>query len=224
MSGQRIHQDQPVLVYGTPLEQAAAAVILLHGRGATAQSMRDLATYLPSEGTAYLMPQAANNTWYPNSGFVPLAANEPFLSSAMATIRSLIERVEAAGIPASKIVLGGFSQGACLASEFAAQHAQRYGGLLVFSGALMGPLDMPRHYDGSLSGTPVFIGGINRDPWVKEAQIRHTAAVLENLGGQVTLEILPGTEHTIRPNEIEHGSQLIAALADPAVQAARRDA
>lgn len=209
MVQQRIHQGQPVLTYGSALEEAEAAVILLHGRGSDARSMLDLAALLPSKGIAYLMPQAANHTWYPNSGFSPLQANEPYLSSAMATITDLLAQVSAAGIAASKTVLGGFSQGACLASEFVAQHATRYGGLVVFSGALMGPLEMPRDYAGSLAKTPVFIGGVDHDPWVNEAQLRHAAKTLEALGGQVTLQILKGAEHTIRPSEVEKAAAII---------------
>lgn len=212
MTIQRIHQDVPALTYGAKLADAKAVAILLHGRGANAQSMRDLASYLPSDGIAYVLPQAANNTWYPNSGFAPFAANEPYLSSAMATIEAQLEAVKAAGFPTEKIIFGGFSQGASLASEFVAQHAARYGGVLVFSGALLGPLDMPRKYDGSLDGTPVFIGGVTNDPWVNEPKLRDTAKVLEQLGGEVTLQILPGSDHTIRPSEIELATAIIERL------------
>jgi predicted esterase len=213
MSAEVIHQDQPLLTAGAPLEEARAAAILLHGRGAGAHDLLGLAAALPDQGVAYLLPQAANHTWYPHSGFAPLAANEPYLSSAMDTIRKLIEQVNAAGIPTEKVVLGGFSQGACLSAEFAARHARRYGALLVLTGALMGPLDMPRAYDGTLDGTPVFIGGIDRDPWVTEEQMRHTAGTLEQLGGQVTIQIEPGFQHTIRPSEIDRASAIIRQLA-----------
>ena len=214
MSQQQIHQTQPVLTAGARLEEAEAAVILLHGRGASAQSMLELAAHFPKEGIAYVIPQAANSTWYPNSGFSPFEVNEPYLSSAMATIHDLLAQIEAAGIPASKTILGGFSQGACLASEFVAQNATRYGGLLVFSGALMGPLDMPRAYQGSLSETPVFIGGVNQDSWVTETQLRHAAQTLEALGGQVTLQVLNGRDHTIRQSEVEQAATIIRQLTD----------
>jgi phospholipase/carboxylesterase len=212
MAIERLHQEQPVLTFGAKLEEAKAAAILLHGRGATAESLLGLAAALSGQDMAYLLPQAANRTWYPNSGFAPLAVNEPYLSSAMARIGDLIQEVNDAGIPTDKIVLGGFSQGACLAAEFAAQHARRYGGLLVLSGALLGPLDRDRSYEGSLDETPVFIGGVNRDPWVSEAQLRHAAATLESLGGQVSLQVLPGAEHTVRPSEIEQAAAIIRQL------------
>lgn len=212
MTLQRIHQDVPALTYGAKLADAHAVAILLHGRGASAQSMADLAAHLPTDGIAYVLPQAANHTWYPNSGFAPFAANEPYLSSALATVEAQLEKVIAAGFAADKIILGGFSQGASLMSEFVARHAQRYGGLLVFSGALLGPLDTPRTYDGSLDGTPVFIGGATHDAWVSEVQLRDTAKVLTALGGQVSLQITPGSDHTIRPSEIEQASAIINRL------------
>lgn len=212
MTPQRIHQDVPALTYGAKLEEAKAVAILLHGRGASAQSMADLAAHLPGKDIAYVLPQAANHTWWPNSGFAPFAANEPYLSSALATVEAQLEAVIAAGFSTEKIILGGFSQGGCLASEFVARHAQRYGGVLIFSGALLGPLDTPRTYDGSLDGTPVFIGGATHDAWVSEVQLRDTAKVMTNLGGQVLLQITPGSDHTIRPSEIEQASVIITRL------------
>jgi predicted esterase len=207
-----IHKDQPTVSYGTALVDASAAVILLHGRGATAQNMLELAAHLPTDGVAYLMPQAADNVWYPNSGFDPFIDNQPHLSSAMDRVEALLQRVQDADIPLGKTVIGGFSQGACLAAEFTARHARRYGGLLVLSGALMGPPDTPRNYAGSLDGTPVYIGGVDNDPWVTAAQLRETAAVLEGLGGDVTIEVRQGSEHMIRQPEIEQAKQLINRL------------
>jgi phospholipase/carboxylesterase len=212
MTAQIIHQNQPTISYGTSLEDASAAVLLLHGRGATSQSMLELAAQLPTNGIAYLLPQAANNTWYPNSGFDPFIDNEPYLSSAMTTVELLLERIQQAGVPLERTIVGGFSQGACLTSEFTARNARRYGGLLLFSGALMGPPATPREYEGSLQGTPVYMGGIDNDPWVTEAQLRETAAVLEKLGGDVTIEVRQGSEHAIRRAEIEQAKQLVQRL------------
>ena len=209
MSLQAIHERLPVLEAGASLAGADIAVILLHGRGATAQSMIGLAEILPQERIAYLAPQAANHTWYPFSGFDPLERNEPFVSSAFQTISDLISRLVDDGIPADRIGLGGFSQGACLASEYVARNPRRYGGLIVLSGALMGPVDSPRDYSGSLDGTPVLISGADRDSWVTETQLRLTAQVMESLGGAVDIEIYPGAEHTIRESEIAHVWRMI---------------
>ncbi len=210
-----IHQNQALLAAGTALDKAQAAVVLLHGRGSSAHDILSLAAYLPQDGIAYLAPQAANHTWYPNSGFMPIEANEPYVSSAFQTLDDLLDRIETAGISAEHIALGGFSQGACLSSEYVARHAQRYGGLIVFSGALMGPLDSPRDYSGSLEGTPVYIGGCTQDPWVQEAQMRLTAEVLQQLGGSVDIDIQPGAEHTVRENDIAAARDLITALGTP---------
>ncbi|MBN1121902.1 MAG: alpha/beta fold hydrolase [Anaerolineae bacterium] len=206
---EQIHQGQPVLTAGPDLTSADAAVILLHGRGASAQGMIELAGYLPQERIVYLAPQAANQTWYPYSGFDPIERNEPYVSSAFQTVADLVERIVDAGIPYKKIVLGGFSQGACLAAEFAVRNPRRYGGLIILSGALMGPPDLPRDYPGSLDGTPVFIGGAERDPWVTEAQLRLTGQATEALGGTVDIEVYPGAEHTIRESEIAHVHAMI---------------
>lgn len=213
MSAQHVHQGQSALTYGANLYDASHAVILIHGRGATAHSMLELAHHMPAGGIAYLMPQAANNTWWPNSGFAPFEENEPYVSSAMRIVHDTLERVRAAGIPEDKIVLGGFSQGACLVAEFVARNARRYGGVLIFSGALMGPEDSPRNYKGSLHGTPAYICGAEQDPWVTETQLRQTATILEELGAKVTIEVQPGSEHTIRPEEISHAVKMIETLA-----------
>ncbi|MFC1960815.1 alpha/beta hydrolase [Chloroflexota bacterium] len=209
MSNQYIHQNQPLLTYGTDLKNAQAVVVMLHGRGSTAQSMLSLAAELPQEGITYLAPQAANQTWYPNSGFIPIEANEPYVTSAFQTVSGLLEKISAAGIPHHKIVIGGFSQGACLAAEFVARHPQRYGGLFALSGALLGSPDIPRQYRGSLEGTPVFVAGSDHDPWVTETQLRLTGTVLGEMGGTVHTAIQPGTDHTIRQTEIDHVSKMI---------------
>ncbi|MCA9945505.1 MAG: hypothetical protein KC449_18605, partial [Anaerolineales bacterium] len=130
------HQGQPLLQQGKPLHEAQAAMILVHGRGATAQSILELAAVLPHPEMAYLAPQAAGNTWYPYSFLAPMPQNQPGLDSGLQAVAEAVAKVEAAGVPAEKIIIGGFSQGACLASEFVARNARRYGGLLVFSGGL----------------------------------------------------------------------------------------
>lgn len=212
MTPQHPHQDQAVLTAGAALDDADAAVILLHGRGSSAQNILALADQLPQPGTAYLAPQAADYTWYPQSGFLPFEANQPYLASAFQMLEDLIARITAAGIAPGRIALGGFSQGACLASEFVARHPQRYGGLFVLSGALLGPPDMTRSYDGSLDATPVYVGGADHDPWVTAAQLQLTARELEALDAAVTLDIQPGSDHTIRQNDLAQVQRIVAAL------------
>lgn len=212
MTQQSIHQGQPVLTLGAPLEQARGVVILLHGRGANAQSMAALAGALPSDGITYLLPQAAGSTWYPRSGFGPFELNQPYLASALAVVDELVAHVRASGLSDDKLVLGGFSQGAVLTTEYVVQHPTRYGGLLIFSGALMGPDDTPRDHPGSFDGTPTLVGGVTHDSWVSEAQLRRTAEVLARMDAAVTFDLHPGSEHGIRASEVETAAQIIGAL------------
>ena len=206
------HENQPILSAGRRLAEARAALILVHGRGATAESILELADYLPHPDMAYLAPQAAGNTWYPYSFLMPLAQNEPYLSSALAKLAALLVEVEQAGIPAERVVLAGFSQGACLASEFVARNARRYGGLLAFSGGLIGPLGTPRLYSGTLAGTPVFLGCSDGDPHIPVARVNETAEVLAGLGAVVDKRIYPRLGHTIGQDEIDAGAALVAGI------------
>lgn len=203
------HQGQTVLTAGKPLAEAKAAMILVHGRGGTAESIIDLANLLPQPDFAYLAPQADDDTWYPFSFLMPMAQNEPGLSSGLRVLADLVARVEAVGIPAERIVLGGFSQGACLASEFVARQARRYGGLLVFSGGLIGPPGTPRDYDGSLAGTPIFLGCSDVDPHIPLERVQETAVTFTQLGAQVTTQIYPRMGHTINQDEINQARLLV---------------
>jgi predicted esterase len=209
------HQEQPISLAGQTLQQAQAALILLHGRGADAASILLLAEELYHPGYAYIAPQAANNTWYPYTFLAPMQQNEPWLSSALARVGEVVAMVEAAGIAAQRIVLGGFSQGACLASEYLARNARRYGGLLAFSGGLIGPPGTPRTYAGNLNGTPVFLGCSDIDPHIPKARVEETAAVLEALGAQVTMRLYPGMGHTVNRDELTHARELLRAALPP---------
>lgn len=201
--GQHPHAGQPVLQEGTPLAQAGAAMILLHGRGATAEDILWLGREFMTPGLALLAPQAAGNTWYPNRFIAPLASNEPWLSSALAVVNALIEHVVGAGIAAARIILLGFSQGACLALEVAARRPQRYGGLVGLSGALIENGDRPRSYAGDLAGTPVFLGCADFDDHIPPGRLDRTAELLAALGGTVDKRIYPGLGHMVNADEIE---------------------
>lgn len=206
------HKNQPVHTAGQSLAEAKAAVILVHGRGATAESILTLADEFKQPEFAYLAPQAAGNTWYPNSFLAPIESNEPYLSSALAVLASLIARIEAAGIPVEKIMVGGFSQGACLASEFTARNARRYGGTFALSGGLIGPPGTPRNYPGSLEGTPVFLGCSDVDFHIPVERVHESTTTFQALGGQVTERIYPNMGHTVNLDEIEHVRQMMQAL------------
>lgn len=206
------HQGQPVYTAGAALDAARAAMILLHGRGGTAQGILTLSDELTGEQLTYLAPQAAGQSWYPFSFLAPLSHNEPHLSSALQTIASLLDRIEAAGISAERILIGGFSQGACLASEFVARHPRRYGGLLAFSGGLIGPPGTPRDYAGTLDGTPIFLGCSDVDPHIPVERVHETTATFRQMGAQVREAIYPGMAHTIVPDEIVHAQRIVDAV------------
>ena len=206
------HRDQPVLEAGGPLSTAPAAVVMVHGRGAGAEDILALAAELGRPDLAYLAPQAAGHTWYPRSFLAPIPENEPFLSSALATLAALLARAAAAGVLPERTLLLGFSQGACLATEFAARNARRYGGLVGLSGGLIGPDGTPRDYPGDLAGTPVFLGCSDVDPHIPVARVQESADVLRRLGGDVDARIYPGMGHTVNRDELLAVRALLAAL------------
>ncbi len=212
MATQDVHQGQPIYAAGKALTEAKGAMILVHGRGATAQSILALGNELAHPDLAYLAPQAAGNTWYPHSFLMPLAQNEPYLSSALQQVGAVVAQVEAAGIPAERIILGGFSQGACLASEFVARNARRYGGLLVFSGGLIGPPGAPREYAGSLADTPIFLGCSDVDFHIPKERVTESAEVFRRMGAQVTVKLYPNLGHTIIEDELKYARQIVNAL------------
>ncbi len=198
-----IHKGQPILQFGTNLEDAELAVILLHGRGATAASMSSLANALHTDGISFLAPQAALNRWYPNTAFGPLEANEPDLTSALDTVAGLVKDLREKGFSDQKMAIGGFSQGACLAAEYLIRNAHRYGSLFVFSGARIGPPDMTRDDKGSFGEMPVFIGGSDVDPWVSHDLLRDTADIFNKMGANLDFRTYPGMEHSINQDEID---------------------
>lgn len=206
------HAGQRVLLAGEPLEHATSAVILLHGRGARADDILSLAGTLNTPGFTFLAPQAAGNTWYPHSFLFPIEENEPNLSSALGAVHSVLNIANESGIPSSRVIVLGFSQGACLALEYAARHARRFGGIIAFTGGLIGPEGTPRTYPGSLAGTPVYIGGSDIDPHVPLARLEESANVLTALGAEVTLRIFPGMGHTINSEELDTAKAMLAAL------------
>ena len=181
---------------------AAGAVVMIHGRGATAEDILALAADLEHLEFAYLAPVASEQTWYPHRFLEPLARNEPHLSSALAVVGRLVAEAAAAGVTADRVVLLGFSQGACLAQEYAARHARRYGGLVGLSGGLIGPEGTPRDYSGSLAGTPVFLGCSDVDFHIPKERVLESAEVLRGLGAEVDARLYPGMGHTVNRDEI----------------------
>jgi predicted esterase len=191
-----------VLIAGVPLDRAQAAMIMVHGRGASPNSILELVAFIDRPAFTYLAPAAAGGTWYPHRFLVEISMNEPGISSGLSVLDHLVHDLEARGIPRSRTMLLGFSQGACLASEFVARHAARYGGLIVLSGGLIGPPGTPRAYPGSFDGTPVFLGCSDSDPHIPKERVEESAAVFERMGAEVTARLYPGMGHDVNDDEI----------------------
>ena len=205
------HQGQPVLEAGERLSTARAAMILVHGRGASAADIMALGAELMQPGFAYLAPQAAGNTWYPYPFTAPMDSNEPYLSSALEVLATVLTSVEET-IPAERVVLLGFSQGACLTLEFAARHARRYGAVVGLSGGLIGPDETPREYPGDFAATPTFLGCSDVDPHIPKERVIASGEVLERMGAVVAVRLYPGMAHTVNADEIRTVNQMVKAL------------
>jgi phospholipase/carboxylesterase len=206
------HHEQTVLTAGEPLDSARAAMIMVHGRGARAEDILSLSPQLRQPGLAFLAPQAAGNVWYPNRFIAPISSNEPWLSSALSFIDRVLSQVSAAGIAADSVFLLGFSQGACLALEYAARNPRRYAGVIGLSGGLIGPDGEPRDYPGSLAATPVFLGCSDVDFHIPKERIEQTAITLKKMGAEVTKRLYPNMEHTVNEDEIAFVQGMIQAL------------
>lgn len=214
MSGAHLpHAGQPVVRAGEPLGAARGAVILVHGRGAGPANILDLVPRIGVAGLAYLAPAASGSTWYPKSFLSPIAENEPGISSGIAVVHGLVDEVMAAGLAPERIVLLGFSQGACLASTAAYRRPMRYGGVIAFSGGLIGPPGTTWDGAGHFAGTPVFFGCSDRDAHVPAARVHESAAAFERLGAAVTTRIYQGMGHLVNDDEVEHARALLAAAA-----------
>lgn len=203
------HQNQPSATAGSPPEDADTAVILLHGRGATAQGMLRIVEEFHRSGVLYLAPQAAGRAWYPNSFLAEIESNEPNLSSGLQAIEDALIAVDEEGIPPEQTLLLGFSQGACLTAEFVARNARRYGGVAVLSGGVIGPDGTSRDYDGTLDETPVFLGCSDDDPHIPLERVHETTRIFTDLDGDVTERIYDGMGHGVNEDELQAVAELV---------------
>lgn len=197
---------------GAPLETARGAMLLVHGRGASAADIMTVGQELMHPNFAYLAPQAAGNAWYPHPFTAAIESNEPYLSSAISVLEELMTAITAQ-VPHERVILLGFSQGACLTLEFSARHAQRYGGVVGFSGGLIGPDGTPRDYPGSFDGTPVFLGCSEVDSHIPKARVLETAEVLIRMGAAATVKLYPNMPHTVNADELHSAAQIVEAVA-----------
>ena len=204
------HANAPLLTAGPAPEQAAGTIIMIHGRGADAESILSLLPELELEmDVAALAPQAANHTWYPHRFLEPLEANQPYLDSALARIETIVTDLLARGVASNRIALLGFSQGACLSCEFAARHAREYAAILGLTGGLIGPPGTPRNYAGSLAGTPAFLGCGDPDMHIPFSRVIETGEVFTRMGATADVRRYPGMPHTINHDEIDACQQIL---------------
>lgn len=207
------HQNSNIATAGVSPEDADLAMVMIHGRGASAESIITLANEFDTGNIHYRAPQASQHTWYPYSFLQPTERNEPGLSSGLQIIFDIISDLENEGISKEKIILLGFSQGACLATEFVARHPAKYGGLVALSGGLIGETVDPENYEGALEGTPYFVGCSDVDPHIPVERVDESVKVLKKLGADVTKKIYPGMGHTVNQDEIDHIKEIISSLA-----------
>jgi predicted esterase len=209
------HAGQPVLQTGVAPDTASGGAILVHGRGADARDILGLAPLIDPGNLTFVAPEAADHSWYPYSFLAPITDNEPGISSALAVIDDLCARLVQSGVPESRILLLGFSQGACLVLEYAARHARRLGGVVGLSGGLIGPFGTHHDHTGDLAGTPVFLGCSDTDPHIPRERVEETADVMKGLGARVTMRIYPGMGHGINDDEVDAVRQLAATMIAP---------
>lgn len=206
------HQKSIIATSGIPVEEADLAIIMIHGRGASAESILTLANEFDTGNIHYRAPQADQFTWYPYSFLAPVEKNEPGLSSGLQVIFDIIADLENEGISKTKIILLGFSQGACLATEFVARHPARYGGLIALSGGLIGESVQKEEYKGDLDGTPYFVGCSDIDPHIPVERVDESVDVLKNMGASIIKRIYPGMGHTVNNDEIEHIKNMLKSM------------
>lgn len=200
------HSKQ-IITAGTPIAQAKKAIIMLHGRGASANNIVDLANHLNLVDTVIIAPQATDHSWYPYSFMAPVENNEPALSSALALIGELVNDIAAQGIHKKNIYFLGFSQGACLTLEYIARNGEEYGGAIAFTGGLIGQKLIEENYKGNFAGTPILITTGDPDPHVPLSRVEQSVAILKKMNADVLLKVYKGRPHTITAQELELAGQ-----------------
>jgi len=206
------HSGQRIVTMGAPVGQGKGVVVMVHGRGAAPENILDLVPRLDRPEFSYVAPAAANNSWYPYSFLADTATNEPWLSSALVMLKALVEDIVSNGMPRSRILLLGFSQGACLTCEFAVRNAARYGGVIAYTGGLIGPPGTTWDYNGSFEDTPVFLGSSDVDSHVPKSRVDESAAVFTRMGAAVIERIYPGMGHIVNDDEISFTQRLLDTL------------
>ena len=203
-----MHQKN-IVTAGKKLSATGKVLIMLHGRGATTSDILSLATHLQVKDFSLFAPQATNNTWYPFSFLAPPSQNEPWLTSALALIKELLDDINSKGVPSENIYFTGFSQGACLTLEFVTRNANKYGGVAAFTGGLIGDKVYKENYQGDFQGTPVFIGTSDPDPHVPVDRVNETVNILKDMNARVTEKVYANMGHTITQDEIDIANEIV---------------
>lgn len=208
-----MHQKN-IITAGKELTKASKVLLMIHGRGGSAEDILSLADYLQVQDYTLVAPQATGNTWYPYSFLAPPAQNEPWLSSALYLLKEVVDDLHGAGVPSEQIYFLGFSQGACLTLEFVTRNATRWGGVAAFTGGLIGDKIYRENYSGDFGGTPVFIGTSNPDPHVPVERVYATTNILKEMHADVTEKVYAGMGHTINADELEQANKLVFGAGD----------
>ncbi len=206
------HANQALVTAGPRPEEALGTVIFLHGRGDFAENILSLGNAMGIAELAGVAPQAAGHTWYPNSFLAPVESNQPYLDSGLKRIEAIVADLLSRGVPSERIAVLGFSQGACLACEFAARHPRKYGAIIALTGGLIGPPGSLKKHRGSLEGTPVFLGTSDPDPHVPPERVKETEIELRRMGGEVVMISYPGLPHTINQDELGIARQMLQRM------------
>jgi predicted esterase len=207
------HKGQPVATRGKPLEESSGVAVMIHGRGRDTDDILGVAERMGEETLAYFAPAAYGNSWYPYSFLEPIEKNEPHLTYALEVLDDMVNELGGKGILKQRIVLAGFSQGACLVAEYAARNADRYGGVLLFTGGLIGPPGTRWAYEGSFDGTPVFLGTSDVDEFVPEERVRESAEVFKTMDANVTLRVYSGMDHIVNDDEVAVAKSILQEVA-----------
>src|SRR3954469_3864964 len=197
-----------IVTAGKELTAASKVLIMLHGRGGSAEDILSIASHLDVKDFSLFALQATNNTWYPYSFLAPPSQNEPWFSSALNILKELVDALLSKGVPTENIYFAGFSQGACLTLEFITRNAAKYGGVAAFTGGLIGDRIYSENYKGDFQGTPIFIGTSNPDPHVPVERVYATTNILKNMNALVTEKVYTGMGHTINQDEIDNANKL----------------
>ena len=206
------HHAPKILMEGVELKNAKAVMIMIHGRGATAESILDISQYFLIDDVTYIAPQANGGTWYPYSFLMPTEQNEPGITSGLQKISEIVDHAIASGIPEQKIMLLGFSQGACLSLEWTARSNKQIGAVFGLSGGLIGPNGALRTYSGTLEHTSVFLGCSDVDFHIPKERVAESADVFKKLGASVTLKLYPNMDHTVNDDEIDHINSMMSDI------------